>query len=107
MITQEMAGTPVHSALAAIHNFPSIDILDESDALLDSRVQLIYATGDKEPLPDCVIRCENVQELLHALDTDAGVAEVLSDLNVAEVVQQDGRWGGMRSIRLVQGVLGL
>ena len=90
-----------------MHAQPVVDIVDESDAYLDSRVQLIYAFGSKQPLPHCVVRSGVVSELLHALSSDASVRAILADPQVAEVAMSGRRWGAALDVRLVQGACSL
>ena len=101
---QECANLPAQfAALQRVHAQPAVDIVDESDAYLDSRVQLIYAFGAKEALPHCEVRCEVVAELLHALSCSAEAHAILADPQVAEVLRPSRRWGAGIDVRLVQG----
>jgi hypothetical protein len=90
-------------ALVDLQCQPVIDILDESDALLNCKQQLIYACGDQQDLPDAAIRGQVVQELLHVLATNKVVTRLLKDPHVSETVRHKGRYGSMDNIRLVQG----
>ena len=102
---QECANLPAQlAALQRVHAQPVVDIVDESDAYLDSRVQLIYAFGAKEALPHCEVRCEVVAELLHALSCSVEAHAILADPQVAEVLRPWRRWGAGMDVRLVQGV---
>lgn len=101
-----MASDPQkHSLLRTINRMTASNILDESDELLSCHVQLIYAWGDKEPLPQAHERFEVVQELLHVLATSKLVACVLNDPNVAEVTWPREGYGRSPLVRLVPGVL--
>lgn len=93
----------VSAALAELEALPVIDILDESDALLTCKQQLVYAWGKQDDLPDAATRWQVPQELLHVLATDVEVQNLLADPHVAEVVQHEGRYGAMNDIRLVRG----
>jgi hypothetical protein len=95
----------VFDALGDIHKQPFIDILDESDALLNCKQQLVYAWGKQEDLPDATARWQVPQELLHVLATNREVQDLLADPHVAEIVRHTGRCGAMDEIRLVRGVL--
>jgi hypothetical protein len=90
-------------ALADIQRQPVIDILDESDALLNCKQQLVYAWGAQQDLPDAATRWQVPQELLHVLATNEEVKSILKDPHVAEIVRHKGRYGAMDKIRLVQG----
>ena len=91
-------------ALKVLLATPAVNIVDEADAYFDPRVQQIYAWGRKVPLPDREVRCEIVSELLHVLETDEAVLQLLASLDVAERTEHVGRWGGMPDVRLVLGV---
>lgn len=103
---QEIADTPEFAALAELQREPVVDILDECDAYLETHVQLIYAWGDQQPLPEGVLRAEVVAELLRVLARDDRVAALLADRNVAEVLLPQGRLGGAPGVRLVRGACG-
>ena len=93
----------VAQALAELHARPVVDILDESDALLSCRQQLIYAWGVQEALPDDAVRWNVQMEILHAIAEDADVQAMLQDPLLAEVVHYPGRPGAMPETRLVRG----
>jgi hypothetical protein len=95
----------VFEALADFHKQPVIDILDESDALLSCKQQLVYAWGRQEDLPDSVARWQVAQEVIHVLVTNEEVQSILSDPHVAEVQKHEGRYGAMDAVRLVRGAL--
>jgi hypothetical protein len=103
---QELHDSPdVFAALGDLHKQPVIDILDESDALLNCKQQLVYAWGKQEDLPDAVTRWQVPQELLHVLATNKEVQDILSDQHVAQIQRHEGRYGAMDDIRLVRGLL--
>lgn len=48
----------VSKALEALHAQPAVDVLDESDAVLSAKQQLVYAWGDQDDLPSDALRWE-------------------------------------------------
>jgi Protein of unknown function (DUF3638) len=90
-------------ALQALQAQPTLDVIDEADAYLDCRVQLIYTTGEKQSLPDCGVRCEMMAEALRAFASDERVRQIAETAGILEVEAHAGRWGGMPDLRVVQG----
>ena len=66
-------------------------------------MQLIYAYGSREALPERETRCEMASELLHQVASNAAVEALLADPRVAETQAHTGRWGAMPDLRLIQG----
>ena len=93
----------VSAALSRLVALPFLDILDESDALLSCKQQLVYAWGSHQDLPDATVRWQVPMELLHVLATNADVQALIADPHVANVVRHKGRFGGMNDTRLVRG----
>jgi Protein of unknown function (DUF3638) len=48
----------VSNGLRELHAQPAVDILDESDAILSCKQQLVYAWGEQQDLPDDCLRWE-------------------------------------------------
>ena len=57
------------SLLRKIQQLPYLDIIDESDEILRSKFQLIYAVGSCMPLPDGSVRCIVCQAVLWQLQS--------------------------------------
>ena len=70
-------------ALATFEALPCIDLLDESDAILRVKFQLVYACGDAMRLPSLEQRCAALRAVLDALLRSPRVAQILDDERVA------------------------
>lgn len=99
-----MFGKPEHELLGRINEMVATNILDESDELLNCRVQLVYSWGRKEPLQAAQTRFDVAIELLKVLSTSDIVAQMLRDPDVAEVTQPQEGLGRNPLVRLVPGV---
>lgn len=82
---------------------PFIDVLDESDELLNHRFQLVYAIERAKPLPSLVERSMAVQVALRAVSRLAdGEKSILSDPRIsqrrskADVFRPPGAFCGLR-----------
>ena len=87
------AAAATAAALQRLHAQSTIEIIDETDAYLDPRVQLIYAYGSREALPERETRCEMASELLHQVASNAAVEALLADPRVAETQAHTGPLG--------------
>eukprot|EP00798_Chlamydomonas_sp_ICE-L_P016685 gene16685-22945_t len=98
--------TQLNAALDALAALPYIDILDESDELLQHRYQLIYAVGAQSALPARQQRAEVIQCLLHAVShqMDSSISTVLSERNLDVRTSEPNRPpGSFCRLRLVSG----
>jgi hypothetical protein len=91
----------LRSLLMNLLKQPSVEVLDESDALLSVQSQLVYTHGVAAHLPSMQTRVLLVQELLGLLTTDDYIAGVLANSNVAERTFSDNHLGGGPGIRLL------
>jgi hypothetical protein len=95
-----VASDEVCRQIQQIHELPYRDLFDESDEILRHEYQLIYAVGDREPLPSGQRRWHAAQALLHILkaDTTGTVAQVLEPV---AIWQRENNRGYFDSLRII------
>jgi hypothetical protein len=82
-----------------------VDILDESDAILDTKLQLVYALGKQVPLPDGSCRWHIAEALLKLLSrtTNRDLSAFLSNQNMVHKDQvQRGSFPNIRLLKASQ-----
>lgn len=90
------------AALASFEAIPCKDVLDESDALLRVKYQLVYAVGAATKLPALDERCNALRLVLDGLLHSPQVAAILADERVA--VREPGPPGAFfANLRLLPG----
>ncbi|KAI8807157.1 hypothetical protein BJ742DRAFT_739966 [Cladochytrium replicatum] len=84
----------------AIFQFPFtrqfVDIMDESDALLSHRYQLVYAVGDLAPLKDCTARvvvCQALLRVVNEAKDGTNLRKLLSQADFATVASTETSTG--------------
>ena len=81
---------------------PFVDVLDESDAILDTKVQLVYALGKQVPLPDGPRRWLMAEILLRILSRTQNVA-IRDNLSKGEMVHTDQtEYGTFPNVRFLR-----
>ena len=87
--------------LQALLALPTRDLIDESDAILHHKYQMVYAVGSPQPLPEGYSRWHAAQALLRALKHNAPVRTILADPRVARL--RDPTPEGFVHCRLIPG----
>jgi Protein of unknown function (DUF3638) len=89
--------------LRKILDLPAIEVLDEVDELLSHLYQLIYATGERETLPELSERLAAAAAVLEALAFAPEIHALLRERGLGVVQPLPGRFGSMPSLQLTLG----
>lgn len=92
-----------YQQLVQLLSLSTFDVLDECDELLACKFQLVYAWGSQDDLPALTERVHVLQAVLHILQDDERVRDILADDAVASVQHHPQRYGSMPEVRLLAG----
>jgi hypothetical protein len=70
------------AALVQLFSIPTRELLDESDAILSHKYQLIYAHGSAMPLPNGRLRWQTLQAILQAINASELVKSLLEPIAI-------------------------